>query len=80
MKTIFIKPANEAVIPFLTELLSNPAWVTDITIYDDEANGKMPFLCSADELNESLCRMEEEFSQGKTDGLTSGQMRKKHAV
>jgi hypothetical protein len=87
MKTISIKPASEAVIPFLRELLSNPAWVADITIHDDmqadeipAADEQMPFLCSADELNESLCRTEEEFSQGKTGGLTSAQMRKKHAL
>jgi hypothetical protein len=87
MKTISIKPANEEIIPFLKELLSNPAWVTDITIHDDRqadeisaADEQMPFLCSADELNESLYRIEEEFSQGKTGGFTSAQMRKKHAL
>jgi hypothetical protein len=87
MKTISITPANEAVVPFLRELLSNPAWVADITIHDDmqvdeipATDEQMPFLCSADELNESLCRMEEEFSQGITGGLTSAQMREKHAL
>jgi hypothetical protein len=80
MKTIYIKPANEDVIPFLKQLLSNPAWVTDITVYDDIQGEQMPFLCSVDELNESLCRMEEELGQGITGGLTSAQMRKKHAL
>ncbi|MDR2774836.1 MAG: hypothetical protein LBC19_08855 [Tannerella sp.] len=74
MKTIYIKPANEDVIPFLKQLLSNPAWVADITVYDDIQGEQMPFLCSADELNESLRRMEEELSQGITGGLTSAQI------
>jgi len=35
MRTIAITPANESVIPFLKELLSNPAWVSEITISNE---------------------------------------------
>jgi hypothetical protein len=35
MKTIAITPTNESVIPFLRELLSNPAWVSKLTICDE---------------------------------------------
>jgi hypothetical protein len=35
MRTIAITPASESVIPFLKELLSNPAWVSEITISNE---------------------------------------------
>ncbi|MDR3267767.1 MAG: hypothetical protein LBT83_01700 [Tannerella sp.] len=35
MRTIAITPASESVIPFLKELLSNPAWVSKITISNE---------------------------------------------
>jgi hypothetical protein len=79
MKTISITPASEAVIPFLKKLLSNPAWVSEITIHDnsDTIHPNNPsFLCSVEELNESLCEMEEKFAKGEIAGLTSEQMRK----
>jgi hypothetical protein len=84
MKTISITPASETVIPFLRELLSNPAWVFAITVHDSKETTfqSVPsFLCSVEELNDSLCGMEEKFAKGEdSDGLTSEQMRKKHAV
>jgi hypothetical protein len=84
MKTISITPANEAVIPFLKELLSNPAWVSDIVICDNEEENLQketpPFLCSVDELNNSLCEIEKEFTEGNREGLTSSQMKQKYAV
>jgi hypothetical protein len=54
-----------------------------ISFHDDTqsaADEQLPFLCSADELNESLCRIEADFLQGITDGLTSAQMKKKYAL
>jgi hypothetical protein len=84
MKTISITPANEAVIPFLKELLSNPAWVSEIVICDhgdgNLQNGTLSFQCSVDELNDSLCEMEKEFTEGNRKGLTSSQMKRKHAL
>jgi hypothetical protein len=86
MKTIYITPASEAVIPFLRELLSNPAWVSEIVVCDSEASGAhaqraVPsFMCSAEELNDSLCEIETEFTGGKTEGLTPAQMKERHAV
>jgi hypothetical protein len=77
MKTIAITPANEKIIPFLKELLSNPDWVSKINIYDDEV--KTPsFMCTVEELNDSLCVIEKELAEGKINGITSNQMRKKH--
>jgi hypothetical protein len=35
MRTIAITPTNESVIPFLEELLSNPAWVSKITVSNE---------------------------------------------
>ncbi|MDR1676385.1 MAG: hypothetical protein LBR86_07960 [Tannerella sp.] len=83
MKTISITPASEAAIPFLKELLSSPAWVSGITVHDSSDTTVPdipPFLCSLEELNDSLYEMEEKFAKGETGGLTSEQMRKKHAV
>jgi hypothetical protein len=84
MKTILVTPANEAVIPFLKELLSNPAWVSGITVCDDEeanmSNHNYSFMCSIEDLNDSLCQMEKEFAEGNREGLTSSQMKRKHAV
>jgi hypothetical protein len=38
------------------------------------------FMCSVDELTDSLSRMEHDFVEGETTGATSGQMRRKQGM
>jgi hypothetical protein len=78
MKTAYARVEHKTIVSkdFLHTTPHDDMQANEIPAADEQ----LPFLCSADELNESLCRMEEEFFQGKTVGLTSAQMRKKHAL
>jgi hypothetical protein len=55
----------------VTAILNN----TDV---DRLKNDVPSFMCSVEELNESLSAIERDFAEGNIQSVTSGQMRKKH--
>jgi hypothetical protein len=48
------------------------------SLSEHKKNDVPSFMCSAEELNESLSAIERDFAEGNIQGVTSGQMRKKH--
>ncbi|GHV58268.1 hypothetical protein FACS1894182_09750 [Bacteroidia bacterium] len=66
MTTITIVPKNNSILPFLKELLFNPAWVKKIEIHESEKKPNSETLRAMKEASEGkgvVCRDVNDFFQ-----------------